>query len=115
VSYRRLGGDVELIGRELHRDGPGGGIPLRQVSREFGNGGLIEDCPNNVIGGTSTAVEKRHLGQPGSCVLIPASRPPTHAVASNIIGLTSSGAAVLGNSGEGVGIFSARNVSARGT
>ena len=90
---------------------PGGTVVFGQGNPgNSGNGVLIENAPDNIIGGSSATEQNVISANKGVGVLITGASATGNSVETNIIGLTAAGASVLGNSGEGVGIFSASNV-----
>ena len=91
--------------------GPGGGFDFGAVGT--GNGGdgvLIENASDNTVGGSGAAERNVISANQGIGVAITGSPATGNTLQNNYIGLTSDGAAVLGNAGDGVAVFSAGNV-----
>jgi hypothetical protein len=120
IISANLGYGVHIVGVGATRNlveanfigaAPGGGYP-------FGNGNpgnqldgvRIDDAPYNQVGGGSANLGNVISSNLGAGVYITGGDATGNTVASNIIGLTSSGSAVLGNNQAGVANFSAGTI-----
>jgi hypothetical protein len=90
---------------------PGGAVLVGQGNPgNSKNGVLIENAPDNIIGGSTTTQQNVISANNGDGVMITGASAIGNSVVNNIIGLTASGSSLLGNSAAGVAIFSASNV-----
>ena len=105
------GATLNLVEGNFIGTAPGGGILFGQgFPGNSANGVLIENAPDNIIGGPSTAQQNVISANAGAGVMITGATATGNSVANNIIGLNAAGSSVLGNTGAGVAIYSANNV-----
>jgi hypothetical protein len=115
-----LGDGVHIVGPAATRNnvqgnyigvGPGGGFLFGAGHPgNLGDGVTIENASDNNIGGIPAADRNVISANAGAGVRILGASGVRNLVQGNYIGLTSDGASALGNSQEGVAIFSADNV-----
>ena len=110
VHIMGSGATLNLIEGNFIGTAPGGGAAFGQGDPgNSKNGVMIENAPNNIIGG-SAAAQNVISANAAVGVLITGNSATGNSVVNNVIGLTSGGATKLGNKGAGVAIFSASNI-----
>ena len=115
-----LGDGVHIMGAAATRNnvlgndigiGPGGGFLFGQGNPgNLGDGVFIDNASDNNIGGNSAAARNVISSNAGAGVRISGASGVRNVVQGNLIGLTADGISALGNSQEGVAIYSADNV-----
>ncbi len=111
-----LGDGVAILGAAASQNvvagnyigvGPGGGYLLGTIPPgNQGDGVDIQDAPDNVVGGTASGAGNVISANAQDGVSITGSTAVGNVVSGNIIGLTSDGSQMLGNSLQGVAVTS---------
>ncbi len=107
VEIEGAGATQNLVQANLIGAGPGGGYLFGSGNPgNLGDGVDIEDAPDNIIGGSSTAQGNTISSNGGAGVFITGASASGNDVSNNVIGLTSDGSQVLGNALQGVAVYS---------
>ncbi|MFI5457958.1 MAG: beta strand repeat-containing protein, partial [Isosphaerales bacterium] len=107
VEIDGTGATQNLVAGNLIGTGPGGGYIFGTGNPgNRGDGVDIQDAPDNIIGGDSTAQGNTISSNAGAGVFITGASASSNVVSNNIIGLTSDGSQVLGNAEQGVAVDS---------
>jgi hypothetical protein len=109
VRFVGVGANRNLVQGNYIGTGPGGGYVFGSGDPgNLGDGVRIEDGSQNLIGGTTPDLGNTIASNLGAGVYI-TGLATLNTVANNLIGVTAAGSQILGNSSDGVAVYSPQN------